>query len=152
MTASRLHSSSSCMFVGVCVVLAGMVSRAAAQDMPSVPEGKPRIEITVPPPPTRPGILTPMYVSLAGLQAYDGYSTIRGLRTNLTERNPLVGSLAEHPTAFWTIKAVSTITTVYFAECMWRDRHRKEAIVTMVVANVAMGIAAARNASLLRAH
>jgi hypothetical protein len=93
-----------------------------------------------------------MYVGLAGLQAYDGYSTIRGLRTNLTEQNPLVDGVAKHPTAFWTIKAASTITMIYFAERMWRDGHKKEAIVTLVVANVATGIAATRNASFLRTH
>src|SRR5258705_4027994 len=113
--------------------------------------GTPRIEITVPEM-TRPAALPVMYVSLAGLQAYDGYATLRGVRAGATETNPLVGGLAKQPAAFWTVKALSTVTTIYFAEQLWRQNKRKQAIVTMVVANAVMGVVAARNVSVLHSR
>lgn len=114
-------------------------------------EGAPRIEITVPEA-TRPPALPAMYVSLAGLQAYDGYSTLRGVRGGAKETNPLVGGLASQPAAFWTLKALSTVTTIYFAEQLWRQHKRGQAIMTMVVANAMMGAVAARNASILKSR
>jgi hypothetical protein len=113
--------------------------------------GAPRIQITSPGT-TRPSALPTMYVSLAGLQAYDGYVTLHGVRAGATETNPLVGGLAKQPAAFWTVKALSTATTIYFAEQLWRQNKRKEAIVTMVVANAVMGAVAARNMSVLKSR
>jgi hypothetical protein len=114
-------------------------------------EGAPRIEITIPSV-TRPSALPAMYVSLASLQAYDGYTTLHGVRAGATETNPLVGGLASQPAAFWTVKALSTVTTIYFAERLWRQRKRGQAIVTMVAANAVMGVVAARNASVIKSR
>jgi len=114
-------------------------------------EGAPRIEINIPQA-TRPSALPALYVSLAGLQAYDGYSTTRGVRNGATEANPLVGGLAGQPAAFWTVKALSTVTTIYFAEQLWRQHKRGQAIVTMVVANAVMGTVAAHNMSVVRSR
>ena len=122
---------------------------AAQSDLKDV--SAPRIEITVPET-TRPSALPTMYVSLASLQAYDGYATLRGVRAGATETNPLVGGLAKQPAAFWTVKALSTITTIYFAEQLWRQNKRKQAIMTMVVANAVMGAVAARNVSVLKSR
>jgi hypothetical protein len=113
-----------------------------------VPEGTPRIAIVFPQS-SRPSSLPPLYASLAGLQAYDAYATLRGVRAGATETNPLVGGLASQPAAFWTIKAVSTVTTIYFAEQLWRQHKRGQAIATMVVANAVMGAVAARNVAVL---
>ena len=98
---------------------------------------------------TRPASLPVMYVALAGLQAYDGYSTLHGTSTGASETNPLVSGLAAHPAAFWSLKAASTVATIFFAEQLWRQNHRKQAVLLMVVANGAMGVVAARNASVL---
>jgi Domain of unknown function (DUF5658) len=139
------------------VLLTGLIASStpafAADDVKSEPktEGAPRIQINIPEA-TRPSALPAMYVSLAGLQAYDGYSTIRGVRNGATEANPLVGGLASQPAAFWTVKALSTVTTIYFAEQLWRQHKRGQAIMTMVVANAVMGAVAARNASVLRSR
>lgn len=135
------------------VVLTGLMASTpafAADDAKTEVKdsGAPRIEINIPKA-TRPSALPAMYVSLAGLQAYDGYSTIRGVRNGATETNPLVGSLASQPAAFWTVKALSTVTTIYFAEQLWRQHKRGQAIMTMVVANAVMGAVAARNASVI---
>jgi len=154
-TAVRVGSASR-VFIAACFVLLGIASRAAAQETASAPAPEqtapPRIQIIVPPPPSRPAALIPMYVGLVGLQAFDGYATIHGVRTGGAEQNPLVGGLATRPAAFWAIKGASTFTTIYFAERLWRDGHKTEAIVTMVVANAVMGVVAARNASFLRTH
>jgi hypothetical protein len=133
-------------------LLASSTPAFAADDVKSEPKTEgPRIEINIPQA-TRPSALPAMYVSLAGLQAYDGYSTIRGVRNGATEANPLVGGLASQPAAFWTVKALSTVTTIYFAEQLWRQHKRGQAIMTMVVANAVMGAVAARNASVLRSR
>jgi hypothetical protein len=122
-------------------------------DRPS--DAPPRIVITIPdltPATVRPASLMPMYVALTGLQAYDGYATLRGVGRGGGEANPLVGGLAGQPAAFWTLKAVSTLTTIYVSEQLWRQHHKTQAIATLVVANVTMGVVAARNASTLRAQ
>ena len=128
-------------------------SSAFASDEKIEPNGAPpRIVITIPdqtPATMRPAALMPMYVALTGLQAYDGYSTLRGVARGATEQNPLVGGLSRQPAAFMTLKAVSTLTTIYAAEQLWRQHHKTQAIVTLAVANVTMGIVAARNASRL---
>src|SRR5258708_36941939 len=136
------------------LLLTGLVAFSApalaADDEKSNPKdgGAPRIEIIIPQA-ARPTVLPGMYVALAGLQAYDGYATLRGVRGGATETNPLVGGLAKQPAAFWTVKALSTVTTIYFAEQLWRQHKRGQAIMTMVVANALMGAGAARQAQIV---
>jgi hypothetical protein len=129
------------------ILLASLVygaAPAAAQDQPA--EQPPSIQITQPDE-SRPRILPPLYVGLAALQAYDGYTTIHGVRGGASETNVLVGGLASRPAAFWSVKAASTVVSIYFAEQLWRSHHRTEAVVMMVVANGVMTAVAARNAS-----
>jgi len=138
-------------------LLTGLIASStpafAADDVKSETknEGAPRIEINIPQA-TRPSALPALYVSLASLQAYDGYSTTRGVRNGATEANPLVGGLAGQPAAFWTVKALSTVTTIYFAEQLWRQHKRGQAIMTMVVANAVMGAVAAHNMSVINSR
>ena len=101
-------------------------------------------------PAARPRALPALYVSLAALQAYDGYSTLRGVGAGASETNPLVGGLAGQPVAFWTLKGGSTALSVYLAEQYWRDGHRTKAVVAMVAANALMAAVVARNAEILR--
>ena len=136
-------ATAAALMLGICAPLA-----QAADDQAGA-QGAPRIVIQMPAPPTRPLALPVLYVGLAGLQAYDGYATLHGTSGDAHETNPLVGGLAQQPVAFWTIKAASTVTTIYFAEQLWRHRHRTQAVVLMVVANGAMGLVAARNTSIL---
>lgn len=98
----------------------------------------------------RPRVLPALYVGLAGFQAYDAYSTIRGVGQGVgRETNPLVGGLASQPVAFWSLKAISTATSIYYAEQLWRQHHRGKAIAMMVAANGMMAFVSARNASVL---
>jgi uncharacterized protein DUF5658 len=133
--------------VAVAAILVPATVRGA--DDAEAPPPKPKIVFSAPV--TRPAALSPLYVSLAGLQAYDGYATLRGVASNDREANALVGGLTHQPAAFWAVKAASTAVTVVLAERLWRTHHRREAILTMVVANSVMGMVAARNASVLHA-
>lgn len=101
-------------------------------------------------PAARPGMLAPLYVSLGALQAYDGYSTLKGVGRGARESNVLVGGLVDKPAAFWAVKAGSTAVSIYFAERLWREHRRAEAITVMIVTNGVMAAIAARNAAVLR--
>ena len=94
-------------------------------------------------------MLAPLYVSLGALQAFDGYSTLKGVNRGARESNVLVGGLAANPAAFWAVKAGSTAVSIYFAERLWRQHRRAEAITVMIVSNGVMAAIAARNASVL---
>jgi hypothetical protein len=124
-----------------------------AQDTSETPTyvGKPKIELFTQPV-SRPLALPALYVSLVGLQAYDGYTTLRGVKNGAQEANALVGGLAGEPAAFWAIKGGSTALSIYMAEKLWRNHRRTEAIVTMVVVNGVMAAIAARNTVVLRSR
>lgn len=141
---ARLYTS--CALVGLLGV-ASVASAADADDPPRVVASVVSERAT-----ERPGGLMPLYVMLASLQAYDAYTTLVGVTHGAVEQNPLVGAAAAQSSALWTIKAVSTATTIYFAEQLWRDHRKTQAIALMVVANGTMAAVAARNASVLHAR
>jgi hypothetical protein len=99
----------------------------------------------------RPLMLAPLYVAFAGLQGYDGYTTLHGVDSGAREANAIVGGLASKPAAFWAVKAGSTALTILVAEQLWRNHHRGEAIAAMVMANGLMAYVAAHNASTISA-
>ena len=96
-------------------------------------------------------MLAPLYVSFAGLQGYDGYTTLHGVSAGARESNAVVGGLASRPVAFWAVKAGSTVLTFAVAEQLWRNHHRREAVAAMIISNGLMAYVAANNASTLRA-
>src|SRR5207244_2474264 len=85
----------------------------------------------------RPLALPVLYSSLAGLQAYDVYSTRQGLAQGATEQNPFMRNMAGGSTGMIVTKALSTATTIVVAERLWHT-NRKAAIITMVAANAVM--------------
>ena len=95
-------------------------------------------------------VLPSLYVSLVALQAYDGYSTSRGLKDGAIESNTIMGRLATHPGALWAAKGGAAFVSIYMAERLWRQHRRGEAIALMVVSNGIMGAVAASNASIIR--
>ena len=113
------------------VLLSPTLVRGADDDE----KGAPKLKIQVVTEGTRPGLLSPLYVSLAGLQVYDGYSTLRGVNRGARETNALVGGLAAKPAAFWAVKAGSTAFSILMAERLWRTHHRGEAVLLMIVTN-----------------
>jgi hypothetical protein len=96
--------------------------------------------------------LPSLYVSLIGLQAYDGYSTSRGLKQGAVESNSFMSGLASHPGALWAAKGGAAFVSIYTAERLWRQHRRGQAIALMVVSNSIMAAVAASNASVLRAQ
>ena len=103
-------------------------------------------------PAERGSVLPALYVSLIGLQAYDGYSTTRGLKNGAVESNAILGALASHPAALWAAKGGTALVSIYVAERLWRGHHRGQAIALMVVSNGIMAAVAASNASIMRAQ
>jgi hypothetical protein len=131
----------------VTVLLAPATVRASDDEKEPVPT---KIQLFTEPV-TRPSMLPPLYASLAALQAYDGYATLRGVTNGARESNVLVSGVAGKPAVFWAVKGGSTAVSLFMAERLWRHHRRAEAIATMVVANGVMAAIAARNASVLRA-
>jgi hypothetical protein len=101
-------------------------------------------------PAERGAALPALYVSLAGLQVYDGYSTSRGLKNGAVESNAILGALANHPAALWAAKGATAFVSIYVAERLWRGHHRGQAIALMAVSNGLMAAVAASNASTIR--
>ena len=126
----------------VAVLFVPGIVRAADDNPPQTP----KIQIFTPPE-TRPATLPAMYVSLAALQAYDGYATLRGVSHGARESNVIVSGLAGTPAVCWALKGGSTAVSIAMAEQLWRRHRRTEAIVTMIAANGVMAMIAARNAS-----
>src|SRR4249920_2117531 len=98
----------------------------------------------------RPAVLAGLYVSLAGLQAYDAMSTARGLKQGAGEVNPLMQGAASNSAVFWSIKAATTALPMVLAEKMWK-RNKVGAVVMMAVANSVAVTVAANNARVLAA-
>ena len=140
----------------VCV----MSGTAGAQDPVDPPVLN--VKMTAPPsgtwqagpviPAMRGPVLPALYVSLLGLQAYDGYSTTRGLKNGAVESNVILGALASHPAALWAAKGGTALVSIYVAERLWRGHHRGQAIALMVVSNGIMAAVAASNASIIRSQ
>ena len=101
-------------------------------------------------PTTRGGALPMLYASLIGLQAYDGFSTSRGLRNGAVESNALMASLVKHPMSLWGAKAGTAFASIYIAERLWKQHRRGAAIAMMVVSNAMMVGVASNNARVLR--
>lgn len=101
-------------------------------------------------PPTRPPILTPLYVGYASLQMLDGYVTRTGVAQGAAETNPLLAGLTGNAAAMWGIKGGATFASIYVAERLWRKHRRGEAIAVMIISNGVLAAVAARNVAVLR--
>ena len=100
--------------------------------------------------PTRGAVLPALYVSLAGLNAFDAYSTSKGPSNGAVEANPVMRSTARHPAVMWAAKSGVTAVSIALAERLWRQDRRAAAITTLIVSNALAGFAAVNNASVLR--
>jgi len=98
---------------------------------------------------TRPAALPGLYAMLAGLEAYDGYSTLHGLALGAREANGTMHGVVESPTAMWGVKAAAAVTPMLIAEHLWRHHNRPGALATMIVANSVALAVAANNARVL---
>lgn len=102
--------------------------------------------------PTRPergAVLPLLYVGLAGLNAFDAYTTTVGLSNGAREANPLLRSVAGNPVALWTVKAGATAGSIVIAERLWRQNRRMAAITMLLVSNGVLAAVSVRNASVM---
>src|SRR6202011_5695761 len=88
--------------------------------------------------PSRGNLLPALYVSLAGLNIFDAYATRAGLSHGAVEANPLMHAVAGNSAALWAVKGGATAGSIFFAERLWRQHRRAEAIAVMVVSNGVM--------------
>ena len=99
--------------------------------------------------PERGAVLPLLYVGLAGLNAFDAYTTTVGLSSGAKEANPLLRSVAGNPVALWTVKAGATAGSIVIAERLWRQNRRMAAITMLLVSNGVLAAVSVRNASVL---
>lgn len=97
-----------------------------------------------PQPAQRRGILVPLYISFATLQALDAHSTLRALNAGASEVNPVVAGLADTPAALVALKAGMAASTIYLVEKV-RVKSRRAAIVLMAALNSAYVTIVAHN-------
>src|SRR5262245_34674036 len=100
-------------------------------------------------PHARGSFLPLLYGSLVGLEAIDGYSTLRGVTHGAQEANPLMRGAVRNPAAFWIVKGGVAAFSIAVSERVWRH-HRGRAVATMLVTNGVMAAVAARNVAVLR--
>jgi len=103
-------------------------------------------------PATRGSLLPSLYVSLAGLNAYDAYTTVKGVARGATESNALMQGAAGTPAAMWAVKGGVTAGSIFVAERLWRSGHRAQAIGMMIASNAVMAAVGAHNSSVLRSQ
>lgn len=87
----------------------------------------------------RPKPLPLFYAGYAALQLGDVLSTTSGLQAGAREKNPLMQSVAGSTFKLSVVKIAATSLKMYCAESLWRQGHRKGAIVAMAVTTVLSG-------------
>ena len=97
---------------------------------------------------SRPAVLTALYASYGALQAYDVYSTRKGLARGAREANPLMQGVVGNTSAVVALKVGVGAATIAAAERLWKT-NKPAAIGVMIAGNSVAAIVAARNARTL---
>ncbi len=93
----------------------------------------------------RRGIIVPLYLSFAALQALDVHSTMAALeRGGTRESNPLMAGVVGRPAAFVALKAATGAGIIYLTERV-RARSRTTAVIMMAAFNSLYATIVARN-------
>lgn len=98
---------------------------------------------------SRPSILPTLYGGAAALQAFDAFSTLKGINAGAVEANPVMKSVVGNPGLYIGLKATVAGASIMAAERMWRNNRRVTAILMMAASNGVMAAVAAHNASVL---
>ena len=98
----------------------------------------------------RPAILPTLYVTFAAMQALDIYSTTAALKAGARETNPLAAPFVGNPASMIGLKLMSTASTIYYAERMWKT-NRTKAVVVLAAINGAMAMVSVHNMRQVRA-
>jgi Domain of unknown function (DUF5658) len=97
------------------------------------------------PPATRRGIIVPLYLSFAALQALDVHSTMAALeRGGTRESNPVMAGVVGTPAAFIALKAATGAGIIYLTERV-RARSRTTAVIMLTAFNSLYAAVVARN-------
>jgi hypothetical protein len=99
---------------------------------------------------SRGALLPSLYASLAVLNAYDAYSTTRGLSLGAVEGNAMMRNVAGRPAVLWAVKGGVTAGSVFIAERLWKNNNKVGAVAVMLATNGMMATVAARNSSVIR--
>ena len=92
----------------------------------------------------RPAILPALYATLGAMQAWDIYSTRAALRAGAREANATAAPFAGNAASLMGLKAVTTASTIFFAERMWK-KNKVGAIVMLVAINGATAAVSMHN-------
>ena len=120
--------------VGLCV--SSVAAAAEVEEKPTFPVSAPQAK--------RPAILPALYGTLGAMQVWDAYSTTVALQAGGHEVNPAAAAFAKNTGALLGLKAVTTASTVFFVERMWK-KNRAGAVVLMAVINGATAAVAMHN-------
>jgi hypothetical protein len=97
----------------------------------------------------RGSLLSSLYVGLAGLHAYDAYTTLKGVSRGAAESNRMLGGAAGTPAAMWALKGGVTAGAILASERLWRSGRRTQAIAMMVASNAVMAMVGVHNQNVL---
>jgi hypothetical protein len=97
----------------------------------------------------RGGVLPALYVSLAGLNAFDAITTLKGTASGAVEANSLMRGAAGSPVAMMAVKGGVTAGSIVLAERLWRSGHRAQAIGMMIASNAMMAAVGVRNSHVI---
>jgi Domain of unknown function (DUF5658) len=92
----------------------------------------------------RPAMLPALYVTLGLMQAWDLVSTSAAIKAGAREANPAAAAFATSKGSMLGLKAVTTASTIFFAERAWR-KNKVAAVVMMVAINGGMAAVAMNN-------
>src|SRR5260370_22089494 len=87
--------------------------------------------------------LLALYSGYMALQAYDVYSTLRGVKSGVSEANPVMTSVAGNPGALIGVKVGLTVWSIYAAARLVRQHPRRQAIAILAASNGVTAIVAA---------
>ena len=116
--------------------LTAAVSRAAKEAAPEIAPW------AVHEPEQRPKALLAMYGAYAGIQVMDVVSTRKAIAAGARESNPVMGD--GNVGRMIAVKAATGVSTIYFAERMWK-KNRVGAVIVMAALNGASAAIVARN-------
>lgn len=96
-------------------------------------------------------LLFGLYGMSAGLQAYDGYTTLTALNNyeGSYELNPAMKNLVQHPGKFLATKAMTAAASIAISEMLWQKNHKVLAVASMLVSNSIMATVAAHNTKVI---
>ena len=113
----------------------GASSPPATDPAPAIPTAPGTLPGLSQPPKDAPrGVLVPLYVSFAALQALDVHSTLRAVDAGAVEQNPFLKGLVNQPAALIALKGGVAASTILITDKI-RHRSRVGAIVAMAALN-----------------